>query len=153
MLVEVAYCSTPTEYRSKQAPFPETPEGQKEFLDAVNSIVLQTPDNLGRGIFWWEPATPPGGTGSRDFFDEEGNVLPVITVFDKFTRHQEFNLVSQDFNLQNHFQYLTPASLTSCFWSSDRFFQLLCKPDSYYTRFPTAEPGICGSNSMSSDRH
>ncbi|MFZ2339198.1 MAG: glycosyl hydrolase 53 family protein [Bacteroidales bacterium] len=92
MLVEVAYCSTPTEYRSKQAPFPETPEGQKEFLDAVNSIVLQTPDNLGRGIFWWEPATPPGGTGSRDFFDEEGNVLPVITVFDKFTRHQEFNL-------------------------------------------------------------
>lgn len=87
MLVEVAYCSTPTEYRNKPAPFPETPEGQREFLDAVNSIVLQTPDNLGRGIFWWEPATPPRGIGSRDFFDDEGNVLPVITVFDKYARH------------------------------------------------------------------
>ncbi len=87
ILVEIAYCSTPTEYRNKPAPFPETPEGQKEFLDAVNSIVLQTPDNLGRGVFWWEPATPPGGIGSRDFFDDEGNVLPAITVFDKYTRH------------------------------------------------------------------
>jgi len=85
ILVEVAYCSSPTEYRNKPAPFPETPEGQKEFLDEVNDIVLNTPDNLGVGIFWWEPATM-GGRSSRDYFDEQGNVLPVITVFDKWTR-------------------------------------------------------------------
>jgi len=85
ILVEVAYCATPTEYKDKNAPFPETPEGQKEFLDEVNNIVLNTPDNLGAGIFWWEPATM-GGRSSRDFFDEKGNVLPVITVFDKYTR-------------------------------------------------------------------
>ncbi len=85
ILVEVAYCASPTEYRNKPAPFSETPEGQKEFLEEVNNIVLNTPDNLGVGIFWWEPATM-GGRSSRDFFDEQGNVLPVITVFDKFTR-------------------------------------------------------------------
>jgi arabinogalactan endo-1,4-beta-galactosidase len=85
ILVEVAYCSSPTEYRNKPAPFPETPEGQRDFLEAVNEIVLSTPDNLGAGIFWWEPATM-GGRSSRDFFDEKGNVLPVITVFDKYTR-------------------------------------------------------------------
>jgi arabinogalactan endo-1,4-beta-galactosidase len=85
ILVEVAYCASPTEYKNKPAPFPETPEGQKEFLNNVNEIVLNTPDNLGTGIFWWEPATM-GGRSSRDFFDEKGNVLPVITVFDKYTR-------------------------------------------------------------------
>jgi arabinogalactan endo-1,4-beta-galactosidase len=84
-LVEVAYCSSPTEYRKKPAPFAESPEGQKEFLDEVNRIVLDTPGNLGKGIFWWEPATF-GGRSTRDFFDENGNVLPVITVFDKYTR-------------------------------------------------------------------
>jgi len=86
ILVEVAYCSSPTEYRKKPAPFPESPEGQREFLDEVNRIVLETPFNLGKGVFWWEPATY-GGRSTRDFFDEKGNVLPVITVFDKYTRH------------------------------------------------------------------
>ena len=86
ILVEVAYCSSPTEYRKKLAPFPESPEGQKEFLDEVNRIVMETPDNLGKGIFWWEPATF-GGRSTRDFFDENGNVFPVISVFDKYTRH------------------------------------------------------------------
>ncbi|HPF02946.1 MAG TPA: glycosyl hydrolase 53 family protein [Bacteroidales bacterium] len=85
ILVEVAYCASPTEYRKKPAPFPESPEGQRQFLEEVNNIVLNTPDNLGVGIFWWEPATM-GGRSSRDFFDEQGNVLPVITVFDKWTR-------------------------------------------------------------------
>jgi arabinogalactan endo-1,4-beta-galactosidase len=50
ILVEVAHNWTPTEYKDKAPPFPESPEGQKEFM-------------------------------------EEGNVLPVITVFDKYTRH------------------------------------------------------------------
>jgi len=85
ILVEVAYCSSPTEYKKSPAPFTESPEGQREFLDEVNNIVLGTPDNLGVGIFWWEPASM-GGRSTRDFFDEKGNVLPVITVFDKWTR-------------------------------------------------------------------
>ncbi len=86
IVVEAAYCSSPTEYKNKPAPFPETPDGQKEFLESVNDIVLATPYNLGAGVFWWEPATM-GGRSTRDFFDEKGNVLPVITVFDKYTRY------------------------------------------------------------------
>ncbi len=85
ILVEVAYNWTPTEYRDTLAPFPESPEGQKAFLDEVNRIVLAIPDNRGCGIFWWEPAV--SRRGSRSFFDEEGNVLPVITVFDKYRLH------------------------------------------------------------------
>lgn len=86
MLVEVAYNWRPTEYRNKLAPFPETPEGQQQFLDEVNRIVLSTPDNRGKGIFWWEPAVT-GGLRSRGMFDDQDNALPVISVFDKYTRH------------------------------------------------------------------
>jgi arabinogalactan endo-1,4-beta-galactosidase len=85
ILVEVAYCWRPTEYRGKAAPFPETPAGQKEFLDEVNRLVLSTPDQRGAGVFWWEPAVA-GHLRSRGFFDDDGNALPVINVFDRFTR-------------------------------------------------------------------
>lgn len=85
ILVEVAYNWTPTEYKEKAPPFEESPEGQKQFLEEVNQIVLNTPDNKGKGIFWWEPAV--GRWGTRSYFDKEGNVLPVITVFDKYTRY------------------------------------------------------------------
>jgi arabinogalactan endo-1,4-beta-galactosidase len=88
VLVEVAYCSAVTEYKDKPAPFPESPEGQRSFLEDVNDIILQTPNNLGRGIFWWEPAVGDRpGIATRDMFDQEGNVLQVIEVFDKFTRY------------------------------------------------------------------
>lgn len=86
VLVEVAYNWRPAEYRKKPAPFPESPEGQRQFLDEVHRLVLATPDNRGKGIFWWEPAVQ-GGLRSRGFFDDEGNALPVITVFDRFMRH------------------------------------------------------------------
>ena len=85
ILVEVAYNCERAEYRNRPAPFPETPEGQQQFLDEVHRIVLNTPHNRGKGIFWWEPATRRGGR--RTLFDREGNALPAITVFDKFTRH------------------------------------------------------------------
>jgi arabinogalactan endo-1,4-beta-galactosidase len=86
MLVEVAYNWRPTEYRDKPGPFPETPDGQRAFLEEVNRIVLNTPDHRGKGIFWWEPAVPPGPIASRGMFDREGNALPVITVFDRFAQ-------------------------------------------------------------------
>lgn len=82
IVVEAAYNWRPTEYKNKEAPFPETPEGQRQFLEQVNRIVLETPHGLGKGVFWWEPAVT-GGLRSRGFFDDEGNALPVITVFDK----------------------------------------------------------------------
>jgi arabinogalactan endo-1,4-beta-galactosidase len=86
ILVEVAYNWRPREYREVPPPFPETPEGQRDFLEEVNRMVLETPDGLGKGVFWWEAAVPAGGISSRGMFDEQGNALPVISVFDKFTR-------------------------------------------------------------------
>ena len=86
ILVEVAYNWRPAEYRNNPAPFPETPEGQRQFLDEVNRIVLNTPHHRGKGIFWWEPAVPGGPIASRGMFDADNNALPVITVFDRFTR-------------------------------------------------------------------
>jgi arabinogalactan endo-1,4-beta-galactosidase len=86
MLVEVAYNWRPAEYRDKPAPFPETPEGQRAFLEEVHRMMLDIPNQKGVGIFWWEPAVT-GRLPSRGFFDDEGNALPVIEVFDRFTRH------------------------------------------------------------------
>lgn len=85
ILVEVAYNCEPAEYKSKPAPFPESPEGQRAFLDEVHRIVLNTPDNRGKGVFWWEPANKWGG--GRTMFDTQGNALDVMTVFDRFVRH------------------------------------------------------------------
>jgi len=86
ILVEVAYNWRPGEYVNKPAPFPESPEGQRQFLDEVHRIVLDTPGDRGKGIFWWEPAVT-GGLRRRGMFDDNDNALPVINVFDKFTRH------------------------------------------------------------------
>jgi arabinogalactan endo-1,4-beta-galactosidase len=85
IIVEAAYNWRPAEYKNKKVPFPETPEGQRQFLDEVNRVVLNTPYNRGKGVFWWEPAVM-GGLRRRGMFDDDGNALPVITVFDKFTR-------------------------------------------------------------------
>jgi arabinogalactan endo-1,4-beta-galactosidase len=53
----------------------------------LTRIVLGTPDERGKGIFWWEPAVGTRrGPISRSFFDENGYSLPVLTVFDKYTR-------------------------------------------------------------------
>ena len=85
MLVEVAYCWRPTEYTSKLRRFPETPQGQRDFLDEVNRIALDTRDHRCIGIFWWEPAVA-GHLRNRSFFDDNDDALPVIQVFDRFTR-------------------------------------------------------------------
>jgi len=85
IVVEVAYNWRTAEYKDKKAPFPETPEGQREFLEEVNRAVLAAPEGRGKGVFWWEPAVGRGRNG-RGMFDDDGNALPVISVFDKFTR-------------------------------------------------------------------
>jgi arabinogalactan endo-1,4-beta-galactosidase len=86
VVVEVAYNFRPAEYVGKPAPFAESPEGQRAFLEAVNREVLATPRGLGRGVMWWEPAVRPSPIYSRGMFDDRGNALPVINVFDAYTR-------------------------------------------------------------------
>lgn len=86
ILVEVAYCWRPAEYRTRIGPFAESPDGQREFLDEVNRMVMSAPNGRGIGIFWWEPAVILGSLRSRGMFDDSGNALPVINVFDPFTK-------------------------------------------------------------------
>lgn len=87
IVVETAYSWQPSQYQDQDAnaPFPESPEGQRGFLDELNRIVMSTPDHRGRGVFWWEPAVSPE-RNTRGMFDQDGNALPVLTVFDRFTR-------------------------------------------------------------------
>lgn len=86
IVVETAYHWKPNrETADRPEPFPETPEGQRQFLDELTRTVMAVPDNRGRGVFWWEPAVT-GGLGARGFFDETGDSLPVLTVFDRYTR-------------------------------------------------------------------
>jgi arabinogalactan endo-1,4-beta-galactosidase len=84
IVVEIAYNMEPREYVNKPAPYPESPEGQVEFVNAVHEAVMATPNHRGIGVYWWEPATSRGG--GRTYFDREGNVQPVIHVFDKYSR-------------------------------------------------------------------
>ena len=88
IVVETAYNWRPArESADRPGPFPETPEGQREFLDELTRIVLGVPDERGKGIFWWEPAVGTRrGPLSRSFFDENGYSLPVLTAIDKYTR-------------------------------------------------------------------
>jgi arabinogalactan endo-1,4-beta-galactosidase len=77
IIVETAYNWTPGDFIGKKADFPESPEGQADFLRAVNAAVHSVPHGLGQGVFWWEPAAEAELRG-RSFFDNDGNVLPVI---------------------------------------------------------------------------
>jgi len=81
IVAEAAYNWRPGDFIGKKSDFPESPEGQRDFLRAVDAAVRAIPDGLGEGVFWWEPAAE-GDLRSRSFFDEEGNVLPVISAFD-----------------------------------------------------------------------
>jgi arabinogalactan endo-1,4-beta-galactosidase len=85
ILVEAGYRPHVYEEDGRPPPYPaDAPGGpRKAFLEAVNQTLLSIPDRRIKGIFWWEPASACG----RDFFDEECEARPVITVFDRFRRN------------------------------------------------------------------
>jgi arabinogalactan endo-1,4-beta-galactosidase len=85
IIVETAYNWKPGNYIDKPGPFPESPAGQREFLDELNRVVQETPRGRGKGIMWWEPAVR-GELAIRGLFDDQNNALPAMTVFDRFTR-------------------------------------------------------------------
>jgi len=82
IVVETAYNWIPGSSDGKKLDFPESPEGQKAFLMAVDSAVRAIPNGLGVGVFWWEPAAE-GSLRERSFFDKDGNALPVLSAFDR----------------------------------------------------------------------
>jgi arabinogalactan endo-1,4-beta-galactosidase len=85
IVVETSYTWKPSRnFPDHDGPFPETPEGQAAFLDELNRIVMAVPDNHGKGVFYWEPFWPRAGQ-DRGMVDADGNTLPVIRVYDKWT--------------------------------------------------------------------
>lgn len=87
IVVEGAYNWRPSEYRDNPdlAPYPETPDGQRDYLASVMESILSTGSPKMKGFMWWEPMVM-GGLRSRGYFDDDGNALPVINVFDKYAR-------------------------------------------------------------------
>jgi arabinogalactan endo-1,4-beta-galactosidase len=82
VVAETAYdWRTGEDFKGKPAPFPQTPEGQRDFLAALNRVVREAPGGKVRGIFWWEPMAG-GGIAKRDLFDDQRDALPAIHVFD-----------------------------------------------------------------------
>ncbi len=82
IVVETAYDWRPGEdFAGSTPPFPETREGQHDFLEALARVVRNTPDGRGKGIFWWEPAAE-GHIAKRALFDDDRNALPAMHAFD-----------------------------------------------------------------------
>jgi arabinogalactan endo-1,4-beta-galactosidase len=83
IVVETAYdWRTGEDFKGKPAPFPQTPEGQADFLAALNRVVGDAPGGKLRGIFWWEPMAG-GAIAKRALFDDQHRALPAIHVFDR----------------------------------------------------------------------
>lgn len=85
VVAETAYdWRTGEDFKGKAAPFPQTPQGQRDFLAALDRVVREAPGGKVRGIFWWEPMAG-GAIAKRALFDDQHEALPAIHVFDSET--------------------------------------------------------------------
>jgi len=70
--------------------FDVTPEGQRQFLEAVVNTVQNVPNDMGMGVFWWyAEARPTSGLnvyegGRYGLFDQNGSLQPAASVFEQF---------------------------------------------------------------------
>lgn len=91
---------------ARRVPFPMTPEGQADYLQALMELICSVPDKMGRGFIYWEPAWLPvkgsgwstkagceyiGETGwggnewaNQALFDYKGNALPALKAIRNF---------------------------------------------------------------------
>lgn len=64
---------------------PASPGGQLKELQAVMHLLAELPDNMGRGIYYWEPLCVPGEKGGWEenmgLLDCEGKVMEGIRAF------------------------------------------------------------------------
>jgi arabinogalactan endo-1,4-beta-galactosidase len=85
VVAETAYdWRTGEDFKGNAPPFPQTPEGQRNFLAALDRVVREAPGGKVRGIFWWEPMAG-GAIAKRALFDDQHEALPAIHVFDSET--------------------------------------------------------------------
>lgn len=68
-----------------------TPEGQKQVIDMVMNIVASLPDDMGQGVYYWEPLCIPDGGGgwneSMGILTEDGTVMDAVRSF-SFTKEK-----------------------------------------------------------------
>lgn len=80
------------ESQEKIAGVPATPEGQKKVLDLVMNITASLPNQMGCGVYYWEPLCIPqpgegGWSENMGLLDENGQVLEGIHAFE-FSREK-----------------------------------------------------------------
>lgn len=80
------------EIQEKIAGVSATPEGQKKVLDLVMNITASLPDQMGCGVYYWEPLCIPqtgegGWSENMGLLDENGQVLEGIHAFE-FSREK-----------------------------------------------------------------
>ncbi|MEM9446291.1 MAG: glycosyl hydrolase 53 family protein [Verrucomicrobiota bacterium] len=69
--------------------FPESPQGQKEYLETLLETVKTTPNSLGKGVLWWYPESilTKGlyvwKGGRLALFNDEDQRLPALDAFRK----------------------------------------------------------------------
>ncbi len=86
MVVETAY-PWRKGGETRNMDWPQTPQGQKQFLDDVIESVKSTPEGLGKGVLWWYPESMPNRglnvwkDGRMALFDREGDGLPALEAF------------------------------------------------------------------------
>jgi len=69
-----------------EPPYEISPQGQKQYLEELVEVIVNTPNNRGKGIFYWAPewiGIEEVGTnwGKLALFDTTGNVLPGMDAF------------------------------------------------------------------------
>jgi arabinogalactan endo-1,4-beta-galactosidase len=88
VVVETAYHHADNELyeRVQEPPFPQTPQGQRDFLYALTKMVLKAPDDRGRGVCYWYPESVAVNRriwmkGNVALFDSNGKTLPSVRAF------------------------------------------------------------------------
>ncbi len=74
------------EQQEKIARFPATPEAQGKVMDLVMNITASLENEMGIGIYYWEPVVLPvegqgGWSSNMGVFDEKGIALPALSSF------------------------------------------------------------------------
>lgn len=85
--------------QEKIAGFPATPIAQQKVIDLVMNITASLKEEMGIGIYYWEPVVLPmpgmgGWSSNMGIFNEEGRALPALESF-RFDKTQRMNGVAK----------------------------------------------------------
>jgi arabinogalactan endo-1,4-beta-galactosidase len=92
LIAEVSYPWSPLpDVHDTAMTWPQTPQGQAQFLRELTAALRAVPHGHGLGYVWWYPeAVPVSGTriwrdGDEALFDDKGDLLPAADLFKQMT--------------------------------------------------------------------